>query len=182
MATYYSIGHGTRSIDALIAELHAARIEVLVDVRRFPASRRNPQFGREELAGAMAGAEIAYVWRGEELGGRRSPNVDSRHPAWRVPAFRGYADHMDTNTFRNALDELVHLGRERPLAYMCAETLWWKCHRRLISDALAARNHDVVHLLSDGQREPHRPHPNMRIEDGAPVYDVGLHQELPLQP
>jgi uncharacterized protein (DUF488 family) len=117
---------------------------------------------------------VAYEWWGDDLGGRRRARADgpTRHPAWRVDAFRNYADYTDTAPFRDAIVRLEHT--EGPLAVMCAETLWWRCHRRLIADALVVRGGDVVHLLGVDARQPHRLPPALRVgDDGWPVYDVG---------
>ena len=169
-----TVGHGARSIEELTAVLRDAGVRVLIDIRRFPGSRRHPQFARESLAVTLPVAGIQYEWQGEELGGRRSGHAPTRHTALRNAAFGGYADHMDTPSFRRALDTLVaraHAGER--LAVVCAETLWWRCHRSLVADALACRGVEVVHLLGVGRREPHRRRPTMRCgEDGWPVYDV----------
>ena len=181
-ATAYTVGHGRRSLAELIGVVSAPGIEKIVDVRRFPASRRHPHFGRDELATTLPGHEIAYEWWGDALGGRRAPAAHSRHPAWRNDAFQGYADHMDSDEFRQALDRLVDdilLGIK--LAVMCAETLWWRCHRRLIADALVVRGVRVVHLLDVRETHDHRLHDALRVgEDGYPVYDVGTDRELGL--
>ena len=148
--------------------LRAAGVELLVDVRRYPSSRRHPQFNRAALAEALP---FRYEWWGESLGGRRSRSAASRHPALRHPAFAGYADHMDTPEFRSAVEALLAL--RTTAAIMCAETAWWHCHRMLIADALTIRGGTVVHLLEVGRRQPHRLHPTVRPgEDGWPVYDV----------
>jgi uncharacterized protein (DUF488 family) len=169
----FTVGHGARPIEAFLAVLREASVRVLVDVRRFPGSRRHPQFGRSTLDSTLAGAGIAYEWQGEPLGGRRSRQAGSRHTALRVGAFAGYADHMDSEPFRTAVEHLVTRALDERLAIMCAETLWWHCHRMLIADALTLRGAMVVHLLDVGRREPHRPHPTLRRdEDGWPVYDV----------
>jgi uncharacterized protein (DUF488 family) len=173
-AVVLTVGHGARSIEALIATLRGAGVSILIDIRRFPGSRRHPQFARERLAVTLPAAGIEYEWQGEELGGRRSRRTPTRHTALSNAAFAGYADHMDTPSFRGALETLVmraHAGER--LALMCAETLWWRCHRSLVADALACRGVDVVHLLDAGRRERHRRRPTMRCgEDGWPVYDV----------
>lgn len=167
------MGHGARPIGAFLAVLAAERVSALVDVRRFPGSRRHPQFGRDALAEALAGAGVRYEWWGEALGGRRSRRPGSRHTALHNDAFAGYADHMDTEAFRAAVGELAERARAERPAVMCAETLWWRCHRMLIADALAMRGVTVTHLLDVGRREPYRPHPAVRRgPDGWPVYDV----------
>jgi uncharacterized protein (DUF488 family) len=176
--TVWTVGHGAKPLGALIETLTGAAIQTLVDVRRFPGSRRHPHFSRAALEESLPAAGITYRWWGEDLGGRRSTSPASRHPAWRQPAFRGYADHMESESFRAAIVELESAARERPVAIMCAETLWWRCHRRLIADALVGRGHVVVHLMGDGKEAPHPHNEAMRIVDGWPVYDVGIESPL----
>lgn len=175
MATIYTVGHGTKAIEEFIEVLTSAGIDVLVDVRRYPGSRRNPQFGRPALEKSLPAAGIAYEWHGDTLGGRREhKNPDTRHPLLRNKAFQGYADHMDTEEFRRATRDLQQRADSQAIAIMCAETLWWKCHRRLISDALYAQGNEVIHLIKPDERSPHKPVEEMRVgEDGWPVYDVG---------
>jgi uncharacterized protein (DUF488 family) len=150
----YSVGHSTRPVDELIAILVDAGVTCIADVRLIPRSRRHPQFNSDALAGSLAAAGIAYRHL-LSLGGRRSARrgVVSRNTLWRVEAFRNYADYAETPAFAEGLEELEGLGRQRPTAYMCAEAVWWRCHRRLITDYLLARGWDVVHLLSPGQQE-----------------------------
>jgi uncharacterized protein (DUF488 family) len=173
--TVYTVGHGTRGIEELVGLLHEAGVMNLVDVRRFPGSRRHPQFARAALEEALPRAGIAYHHLGDDLGGRRRASKGpSRHPAWRVAAFRAYADHMDTDAFNDALAHLESLARGQTTAIMCAETLWWKCHRRLISDALALHGFEVVHLIGERDRQQHRIHPAARLDEfGRVVYDKG---------
>jgi hypothetical protein len=169
----HTVGHGARPIEAFLAVLRHASITVLIDIRRFPGSRRHPQFGREALAAAMADAGIGYEWQGEALGGRRGRTPHSRHTALGTAAFAAYADHMDSEAFRAAVGALLTRAQvERP-AVMCAETVWWHCHRMLVADALVVRGGRVVHLLDVGRPQPHRLSPTVRPgEDGWPVYDV----------
>jgi uncharacterized protein (DUF488 family) len=179
----YTIGHGTRTTEELVEILRAAGVSRLIDVRRFPASRRNPHLAREELERSLPEHSVVYEWWGDELGGRRSGEpLRSRHPAWKVEGFRAYADYMDTEQFRTALGRLEEQARGgHPLAIMCAETLWWRCHRRLISDALVADGFEVVHLVERDERQPHSLAEFARIDErGRPVYDVGVDRELPL--
>lgn len=182
-APAFTVGHGTRSIEELASILHRAGVTLLVDVRRFPGSRRHPHFAREVLESSLGARGLGYDWRGESLGGRRRTSAaqPSRHPAWRNAAFRAYADYMDTPAFRDALLALEgDAGRVR-LAVMCAETLWWRCHRRLIADALTVRGLEVVHALGEDQHQPHQLHESLRVDEmGWPVYDVGTDRELPL--
>lgn len=170
----WTVGHGARPAQALVAVVREPAIEVLVDIRRFPGSRRHPQFGREALAATLAGAGVRYEWQGEALGGRRSRSPTTRHTALRHAAFAGYADHMDSAAFRRAVDALIsRAAAGERLVVMCAETLWWHCHRMLVADALVVRGAAVTHLLDVGKRQEHRPHPTLRRgDDGWPVYDV----------
>ena len=173
----YTVGHGARTGGELVAVLVDAGVGRLADVRRFPASRRHPHLSRAALNVTLRAGGIAYEWWGEELGGRRrSPAPTSRHPAWGDPALRAYADHMDTPAFRTALTRLSTAAEgDPPLAVMCAETLWWRCHRRLIADAASLQGADVVHLLEVGKAQPHVHHPALRAgDDGWPVYDIGV--------
>ncbi len=150
--TVFTIGHGTRPLEELVACLRDAGVETLVDVRRFPASRRNPQFNRESVATVVALAGIGY--RHEvELGGRRTGEPgEERFACIRVPAFRSYAARMAQPAWQEALERAL---REPSPCFMCAETPWTRCHRRLIAELLVARGHDVVHLLAPGRSEPH---------------------------
>jgi uncharacterized protein (DUF488 family) len=179
MALVHTIGHGTKTTEELIEMLQGADVRRLVDVRRFPGSRRHPQFSRAALERTLGAAKLDYEWRGEELGGRRAASESSRHPAWRNRSFRAYADHMDTAGFRAALEALEEVAVYELPAVMCAETLWWHCHRRLIADALLLRGTRVVHLLSPGSAQEHVLNPAARASDGGwPVYDLGVTPEL----
>ena len=181
MATaLYTVGHGTRTTEELVAVVASAGVEGVVDVRRHPGSRRLPHFGRSALSDALPALGVSYSWRGDVLGGRRHRRHPSRHPAWRNAAFQGYADHMDTPEFRAAFVALLDDVRHGPtLAVLCAETLWWRCHRRLIADAALLRGVDAVHLLAVDATQPHPLHPAARAdEDGWPVYDVGCDRAL----
>jgi predicted kinase len=172
MSRVWSIGHGTRPIEELLAVLNEAGIKVLADVRSAPGSRRHPQFGQRALAAALAEAGIEYAHlRG--LGGRRDAAPDSPHVALKVDAFRGYADHMASAEFVADYERLVSLAREKPTAFMCAETLWWRCHRRMLADRLLVDRWDVVHLVAPGKSEPHRLWDVARMVNGLLVYDSG---------
>jgi len=173
----FTVGHGTRPIEEFLAILGTAGIRRLVDVRTAPGSRRHPQFGREALAASLQGQAIEYVWR-KELGGFRTPRIDSPHVALRNDAFRGYADYMETEEFGSALAWLIVTSRHAPTAIMCAESLWWRCHRRMIADALTVAGCGVVHLLDEGRREPHRLNPSARAEGSRLIYDIGAQQAL----
>jgi uncharacterized protein (DUF488 family) len=149
-----TIGHGTRPVDELVSSLHEVAARTLVDVRRFPSSRRNPQFDQDRLAQALADAGIEYR-HAIELGGRRSDEPgEERFRCIRVGAFRSYAARMATTAWQEAF--AAALGEPSP-CFMCAETPWWRCHRRLIAELLAAQGHEVLHVLEPGRIEPHRP-------------------------
>ncbi len=174
----FTVGHSTRAPEVFLRLLRGAGVRLLVDVRTAPSSRRWPWFGREALAAALEQAGIGYRWA-PELGGFRKARPDSPHVALTSPGFRGYADHMGTAEFRAALERLVGWARERPTAVMCAEGLWWRCHRRLLADALTAAGCEVRHLVRAGEVEAHRMHPAARLdEDGRLVYDVGAQPAL----
>jgi uncharacterized protein (DUF488 family) len=169
----YTVGHSTRSAEELLRILEEARIEVLVDVRRYPASRRNPQFNRGALAASLEGAGLRYLWLGESLGGRRRPILPverSPNRAWTVEAFRSYADGMQTPEFLGGAAELGALAAERTTAVLCAERVWWKCHRRLIADWFTARGWSVVHLIEPERSSEHRLTEWARVEDGRVTY------------
>jgi uncharacterized protein (DUF488 family) len=173
MVSLRTVGHGTLPADELTALLAGAGIEVVVDVRSFPASRRHPQFRREAMELWLPDGGIGYRWE-PRLGGRRRPRPDSPHSALRVPAFRAYADHMETAEFRDAVDDLLAEADTRSAAVMCAESVWWRCHRRLLSDAaVLLRGAAVEHLFHDGRLDPHRPMPEARVEGQRLVYDGG---------
>ena len=151
----WTAGHSTRSLNDFLELLAAAEIELLADVRRFPGSRRHPHFGQAPLAAALVAAGIDYR-HFEALGGRRSERLDdSPNNAWRVESFNAYADYMQSEGFRTALDDLTKLAKETRTAVMCSEALPQKCHRRLIADALVVRGWQVRHLLSPKRIEEH---------------------------
>lgn len=168
----WSVGHGARPADELVVVLNEAGIKVLADVRSIPGSRRHPQFGRSALTSSLAAAGIEYVHlRG--LGGRRDALPDSPHVALKVEAFRGYADHMESDDFAADYGRLGALARERSTAFMCAETHWSQCHRRMLSDRLTVDGWSVVHLLASGKSEPHQLWDVARVVDGRLKYDGG---------
>jgi len=150
-ATIYTIGHSTRSADEFVALLTDTGVRLVVDVRAFPSSRRHPQFNRGELAAWLGTAGIGYRHM-PALGGRRAPTAGSPNGGWQESGFQGYADHMRSDEFRRALAELEAAARESATAIMCAEAVWWRCHRRLIADALVVRGWRVEHLgIGDGR-------------------------------
>lgn len=172
--TLRTVGHGAQAADELVDLLASAGVTSVVDVRRFPGSRRHPHFGRDEMARWLAEAGIAYRWE-PELGGRRAPVEGSPHLALRNSGFRAYADHMETPEFGTALAEVVAGAEAAPTAVLCAEGLWWNCHRRLLADAVVLRHEvEVEHILPDGRRSAHTPTEGVRRDGDRLVYDVGV--------
>jgi uncharacterized protein (DUF488 family) len=168
--TIWTIGHSTRNIDDFIWLLEENGIKLLADVRSWPGSKRYPQFNREALAESLNARGIRYE-HFSQLGGRRKPNPDSRNTAWRNASFRGYADYMETEQFHKGAERLLALAREAgPAAIMCAEALWWRCHRALISDYLKARGIEVIHIVDANKNEAHPFTSAARIVDGALSY------------
>ena len=152
----FTIGHSTHTADRFVALLRRHSVEVLCDVRRFPGSRRHPQFNAGALRESLAAAGVAYEPLGEELGGRRRPTRPAERSPWRVEGFRGYAEYMETSEFAAGLELLEELARSRRTAIMCAEGDWHRCHRRLIADALNDRGWRVIHIRPDGRTEEHQ--------------------------
>jgi uncharacterized protein (DUF488 family) len=167
--TVWTVGHSVRPIDELLAVLAAYDIELVADVRRFPGSRRLPQYAGPELDASLAAHGIAYRWL-PALGGRRRPDPDSPNVAWRHPAFRAYADYVATEEFAEGLFELLMLAEGLRTAIMCAEVLWWRCHRRIIADVLLSLGVEVVHIRDERTAEPHRLAPPARIVRGRLTY------------
>jgi uncharacterized protein (DUF488 family) len=173
MPAIYTLGHSTRPIEELLALLEENGIRLLTDVRRYPGSRRYPQFSRQALEASLRAAGVDYQHE-PDLGGRRAPRPDSPNRAWRVAAFRGYADYMDSPEFRRALERLIAHGEARPTAILCAEAVPWRCHRRLIADALVARGIPVLHILGPGRLDPHTLNPEAQVlPEGRLVYPGG---------
>ena len=167
--TVWTIGHGTRPIDELIRLLRVHGVRCLIDVRTIPRSRHNPQFNRDRIADDLAAAGIAYVHM-PGLGGLRRPRPDSSNTGWRNSGFRGYADYMETEPFAVNLESLIRRARAEPTAIMCAETVPWRCHRSLISDALTARGVDVNHIMSETVADRHRMPPWAHVEGSHVSY------------
>jgi uncharacterized protein (DUF488 family) len=152
-------------------------IAMLADVRSFPSSRKWPHFNQEPFAASLTRAGIEYRWY-KDLGGRRhGVRADSPHTAWEHPAFRSYADYADSTDFGQGLDELTTAAATTRLAYMCSEGLWWRCHRRIISDYLTIRGWRVAHIMPDGKLKPHVLASFARIVDGRVVYDAAPHDD-----
>ncbi len=170
--TVFTIGHSTRTLDDFVALLRAHGVTQLADVRTVPKSRRHPHFAGEALARLLPERGIVYR-HFPALGGLRKPRPDSRNAAWRHAGFRGYADYMETRPFEMALDELVAWAGEAPTAVMCAEAVWWRCHRQLVADALVARGIEVRHIMSETSAPAHTLTRFARA-DGARVTYPGL--------
>lgn len=166
-----TIGHSTRTIEEFVELLGVHEVGCLIDVRTMPRSRRNPQFNIDTLPEQLDARGIGYLHL-PELGGLRRPRPDSPNTGWRNLSFRGYADHMQTPEFRAAVERLVKLSREERLCMMCAEAVWWRCHRRMISDALTVWGIPVEHVLSESRRQSHDLTPWAEVvgEDGQLVY------------
>jgi len=170
VSTLYTIGHSTRTLDELLEVLRAHSIRTLVDIRSFPMSRRLPHFNRESLEKTLPEAGIRYVWM-KELGGRRKKiRDDSPHLALRSPSFRNYADYMLTEEFRDAVAALIKLGDQSPTAYMCAERVYFRCHRMMVSDWLVGHSHQVLHIDGTGPAKPHSLMAEARLVDDQIIY------------
>jgi uncharacterized protein (DUF488 family) len=188
----WTIGHSTRGIDEFISLLKENEIKLLVDVRAFPGSKRYPQFNKEALAKSLNAHGIRYE-HFPELGGKRKSKPDSRNTAWRNASFRGYADYMETEQFQKGVERLLFFARSDPesirgrngrdggeavnpcaIAIMCAEAVWWRCHRSLIADYLKARGLEVLHILSANKVEPHPYTSASRIVNGELSYEAEL--------
>ncbi len=167
----FTIGHSTHPIERFLELLGKHRVALVADVRSFPSSRRWPQFGEAELSRSLEAAGIEYRWL-KRLGGRRhSTRNDSPHTAWIHPAFRSYADYADTPDFADGLKELAGAAEIACAAYMCSEGLWWRCHRRIISDHLVMLGWRVDHIMPDGSLRAHEMTPFARVREGRIVYD-----------
>jgi uncharacterized protein (DUF488 family) len=169
--TVWTIGHSTRPLDEFLDLLSSHSIEAVADVRRYPGSRRWPHFAREPLETELQKRRIHYHWF-PELGGRRTPAPDSPNTAWRSAAFRGYADYMATEPFAEGLIRLVNLASGLRTAIMCAEAVWWRCHRGLIADVLRWLGFDVIHILGPGATSSHPYTPAARIVAGRLSYSA----------
>jgi uncharacterized protein (DUF488 family) len=166
----WTIGHSTRTIDEFISLLQANQIRLLVDVRSLPGSKRYPQFNKEALANSLGKTRIRYE-HFPELGGRRKAKPESKNTAWRNASFRGYADYMETEEFRKGVERLLDLAAGAgPTAIMCAEAVWWRCHRSLISDYLKARRIEVMHILDASKTQPHPYTSAARVVNGKLSY------------
>ena len=167
--TIWTIGHSTRSLEEFLSLLAAYKIEAVADVRRFPGSRRYPHFASEALAQTLPAHGIAYQWL-PKLGGRRRPVPGSPNTGWRNESFRGYADHLESAEFAQGLAELLALAARARTTLMCAETLWWRCHRSLIADVLRCRGIEVIHILDATHGTVHPYTSPARVTEGRLSY------------
>jgi uncharacterized protein (DUF488 family) len=166
----WTIGHSTRAAEGFVEILRERQIEALVDVRSFPGSRRYPHFNKAELSRHLNSSGILYVHL-PQLGGRRRPSLDSKNTAWQNASFRAYADHMESEEFQKGIESLLELSQTKRTAVMCAEALWWRCHRSLISDFLKAKGVEVIHILDAGKTESHPYTSAARIVEGQLSYE-----------
>lgn len=168
-ATIWTIGHSTRTLEEFLGLLVEYRIESIADVRRFPGSRRYPYFASEALAETLPAQGIAYQWL-SELGGRRKVQPGSPNTAWRNASFQGYADHLASAEFAAGLEKLLQLAADKRTALMCAEAVWWRCHRSLIADVLKLRGIEVIHIIDASHSTVHPYTSPARIVDGQLIY------------
>jgi uncharacterized protein (DUF488 family) len=164
-----TVGHSTRPIDEFIALLKERGVKRLVDIRKVPLSRHNPQFNRDELPKSLSSAHIGYTHL-PELGGLRHARRDSLNTGWRNLSFRGFADYMQTPEFDRGLQQLIEMGVQEPIAIMCAEAVPWRCHRSLIADALTARGIPVEDIIGAARAQPHKMTPFARVEGARVTY------------
>lgn len=169
MKTIWTIGHSTRSFEDFLQLLHSFDIEVLVDVRHFPGSRKFPQFNKDSLQLSLPENGIEYTHL-VDLGGRRKPVPNSKNDAWRLDSFKGYADYMETESFQSALTILKEIASEKNTAIMCAEAVWWSCHRSMISDILKVEGWTVMHIMAENKATEHPYTAPAKVVDGKLNY------------
>jgi uncharacterized protein (DUF488 family) len=167
----YTIGHSTRTFEEFLLMLKSFGIKMLVDIRHYPGSRLFSHFNKDYLESELGKNGIRYLHL-PDLGGRRKPKPDSINTAWRVAAFRGYADHMETKTFAQAIKELQKAAKKNPTAYMCSEALWWGCHRALVSDYLKFHGWKVIHIMDTKKSQPHTYTTPARIINDRLAYGI----------
>jgi uncharacterized protein (DUF488 family) len=171
----WTIGHSTRTWEEFISMLQSFRIECLIDIRNFPGSKRYPHFNKDQMEKNLPSAGIQYFHL-KDLGGRRKPLENSENTAWQHPAFRGYADYMETETFKKAILVLEEKALQLHTAYMCSEAVWWRCHRALVSDFLKARGWKVMHIMGNGKSTEHPFTSAARMINGELTYKYHGHQ------
>lgn len=152
--TIWTIGHSTRTLEEFVEMLHSFQIKALVDIRSYPGSKRYPHFNKEALALSLPANDVLY-FHIKDLGGRRKVNPDSKNTIWHHPAFRGYADYMETNEFRKGIQQLEKIAMQQRTVYMCSEAVWWRCHRSMVSDFLKVQGWEVMHIMGIGKEVEH---------------------------
>jgi len=167
--TIWTIGHSTRTFEEFVDIVKSFQIEVVADIRSYPGSKRYPHFNKEALEVSLPENNLKYIHL-RELGGRRKAKPDSINTGWRHVAFRGYADYMETNAFKNGIIELEDIAGKERTAYMCSEAVWWRCHRSLVSDYLKVNGWTVMHIMGLGKSEEHPYTSPARIVNGHLVY------------
>mgnify|MGYP001549405407 CR=1 FL=1 len=167
--TIWTIGHSTRTFEEFVEMLHSFNIEIVVDIRSYPGSRRYPQFNKDALEISFPKNNIRYIHL-KNLGGRRKVNPDSKNTVWRHVAFRGYADYMETDDFKKGIEELEEIGLKQRTAYMCSEAVWWRCNRSMVSDYLHAHGWKVMHIMGIGQEATHPYTAPAKIVNGELSY------------
>lgn len=167
--TIYTIGHSTHSLEEFLNMLQSFDIKIVADIRSLPGSRKYPQFNKEDLKISLEEAGIKYLHLAN-LGGRRKVKKDSKNNRWNNASFRGYADYMETEEFKNGIVKLEHIALEQATAYMCSEAVWWKCHRSMVSDYLKAKGWTVLHIMAIQKVQEHKYTSPARIVDGNVLY------------
>ncbi len=171
--TIYTVGHSTHTLDEFIAMLKSFQIETVVDIRSFPGSRKFPQFNKEALEISLPEHQLHYLHL-KNLGGRRKANLDSKNTVWHHPAFRGYADYMETDSFKEGINELEKIALQQCTVYMCSEAVWWRCHRSMVSDYLKAEGWKVMHIMGVGKATEHPYTQPAKILNGKLTYHILL--------
>lgn len=167
----WTIGHSTRTLEELLEMLDSFQIKAVVDIRSYPGSRRYPHFNKENLEVTLPSNDVQY-FHIKKLGGRRKVNIDSKNTAWRHPAFRGYADYMETEEFKEGIQQLEQIAMQQPTAFMCSEAVWWRCHRSMVSDFLKVRGWKVLHIMGIGKDQEHPYTSPARIVGENLVYSI----------
>lgn len=173
--TIWTIGHSTRSFEEFVALLLSFPIEMVTDIRSFPGSRKFPQYNKEALGVSLPQNNIQYIHL-KNLGGRRKVNPDSKNTAWRHVSFRGYADYMETDAFKEGINELEKIAVKLRTVYMCSEAVWWRCHRSMVSDYLKVQGWKVMHIMSIGKEEEHPYTSPARIVNGKLSYEKEMEE------
>jgi len=168
----FTLGHSSRSWEQFIGILKEYKIEVVVDIRRFPSSRKFPWFNKEFMEKELEKYGMKYMWKGEKLGGRLKPRKESRNVAIKSPGFRAYADMMQTDEFAKEVEKLIKLAKKKRICLICAEKLPWRCHRWFLSDFLVFKGEKIVHVIEKGKEMEHKLSKHARAEKGVLIYDL----------